>query len=65
MLAYLTFYGPGISPRLWSLWPQMHTVLMEWGIDYWENLLVRGAHHNGGGGGGSRLLVPWCLYRYI
>jgi len=40
MLAYLTFYGPGISPRLWSLWPQMHNMLVEFGIDYWENLLV-------------------------
>lgn len=40
MLAYLTFYGPGISPRLWALWPQMHQMLMEFGIDYWENLLV-------------------------
>lgn len=40
MMAYLTYYGPGISPRMWSLWPQMHTCLMEWGIDYWENLLV-------------------------
>lgn len=44
MLAYLTFYGPGISPRLWALWPQMHQMLMEFGIDYWENLLVGELH---------------------
>ncbi len=32
MLAYLTYYGPGISDALWSLWPRLHSMLMEWGI---------------------------------
>lgn len=32
MLAYLTYYGPGISDALWSLWPRLHAMLMEWGI---------------------------------
>lgn len=32
MLAYLTYYGPGISDALWSLWPRLHTMLVEWGI---------------------------------
>jgi len=40
MLAYLSYYGPGISDALWSLWPRLHTMLVEWGIQYWENLLV-------------------------
>lgn len=32
MLAYLTFYGTGISDSLWSLWPRLHAMLVEWGI---------------------------------
>lgn len=32
MLAYLTYYGTGISDALWSLWPRLHKMLMEWGI---------------------------------
>ncbi len=40
MLSYFTFYGKSISERLWSLWPQLHAVLLDWGIDYWENILV-------------------------
>lgn len=41
MLSYLTYYGPpGISDRLWSLWPQLEAAVQEWAADYWENLLV-------------------------
>uniref|UniRef100_A0A7R9YU85 Importin N-terminal domain-containing protein n=1 Tax=Chlamydomonas euryale TaxID=1486919 RepID=A0A7R9YU85_9CHLO len=40
MLAYFTFYAPCISERLWGLWPLLHAALCEWGIDYWESLLV-------------------------
>ena len=40
MLSFFTFYSAAISDRLWSLWPALHAVLLEWGIDYWENLLV-------------------------
>lgn len=32
MLAYLTYYGTGISEALWSLWPSLHKMLVEWGI---------------------------------
>lgn len=40
MLSYFTFYSVDISPRLWSLWPRLQAVMMDWGIDYWENILV-------------------------
>ncbi|GFH23947.1 importin N-terminal domain-containing protein, partial [Haematococcus lacustris] len=36
MLAYLTFFGPGITPKLWSCWPLMHAMLMDWAIDSWD-----------------------------
>ena len=39
MLAYFTFFAPEISPRLWTLWPQMHRELMDWGVDQWEAFL--------------------------
>ncbi|GAX74708.1 hypothetical protein CEUSTIGMA_g2156.t1 [Chlamydomonas eustigma] len=40
-LAIFTYYNKqGISPRLWSLWPQIHACLLDWAIDYWENVLV-------------------------
>lgn len=29
-----------LSPRLWSLWPQLHALIMDFGIDYWENILI-------------------------
>lgn len=29
-----------LSPRLWSLWPQLHALVMDFGIDYWENILI-------------------------
>ncbi|MEW5303971.1 MAG: hypothetical protein WDW36_006614 [Sanguina aurantia] len=40
MLSYFTFYSVDISPRLWSLWPRLQAVMMDWGIDFWENILV-------------------------
>ncbi len=36
MLAYLTFFGPGISQDVWKTWPRMHALVMDFGIDYWE-----------------------------
>jgi len=29
-----------LSPRLWSLWPQIHAVALDFGVDYWEDLLI-------------------------
>lgn len=40
MLSYLTYYGSGISDRLWALWPQIEAAVNEWAVDYWENILV-------------------------
>ncbi|KAG1660790.1 hypothetical protein FOA52_011331 [Chlamydomonas sp. UWO 241] len=40
MLAYFTFYAKTITERIWSLWPQLHAALTEWGLDYWESILV-------------------------
>ncbi|GFR51383.1 hypothetical protein Agub_g13813, partial [Astrephomene gubernaculifera] len=40
MLSYLTYYGTGISERLWALWPQIEAAVNEWAVDYWENILV-------------------------
>ncbi len=41
MSAYFTFYGPTpISDRMWSLWPLLHKCLLEFGIDYWDNILA-------------------------
>eukprot|EP00878_Enallax_costatus_P047258 GHUV01057719.1.p1 GENE.GHUV01057719.1~~GHUV01057719.1.p1 ORF type:complete len:155 (+),score=50.51 GHUV01057719.1:302-766(+) len=39
LLAYFTYFGE-LSPRLWSLWPQLHALVMDFGIDYWENILI-------------------------
>ncbi|KXZ43736.1 hypothetical protein GPECTOR_81g184 [Gonium pectorale] len=32
MLSYLTYYGSGISERLWSLWPQIESAVNEWAV---------------------------------
>lgn len=40
LLAYFTYFPPTVSDRLWSLWPQLHSCLLEWAIDYWEHILV-------------------------
>ena len=29
-----------ISPRMWSLWPLLHTAYNEWAMDYLDNILV-------------------------
>jgi hypothetical protein len=29
-----------LSPRLWGLWPQLHALVLDFGIDYWENILI-------------------------
>ncbi|KAF8071226.1 SAD2 [Scenedesmus sp. PABB004] len=39
LLAYFTYFGE-LTPRLWSLWPQLHALVMDFGIDYWENILI-------------------------
>lgn len=40
MLSYFTYYAPTISDRLWALWPQLQSCLMDWALDYWDNILV-------------------------
>ncbi len=40
LLAYLTYCSPAISPRLWSLWPQLAACLNDWAVDFFENVLV-------------------------
>lgn len=39
MASYFTYFMDPISPRLWSLWPRIHLCLLEWAIDYWDNIL--------------------------
>eukprot|EP00879_Flechtneria_rotunda_P022091 GHRR01023309.1.p1 GENE.GHRR01023309.1~~GHRR01023309.1.p1 ORF type:complete len:1020 (+),score=395.54 GHRR01023309.1:417-3476(+) len=39
LLAYFTYFGE-LSDRLWSLWPQLHALVLDFGVDYWENILV-------------------------
>uniref|UniRef100_A0A383WBL3 Importin N-terminal domain-containing protein n=1 Tax=Tetradesmus obliquus TaxID=3088 RepID=A0A383WBL3_TETOB len=39
LLAYFTYFGE-LSPRLWGLWPQLHALVLDFGIDYWENILI-------------------------
>ncbi|KMZ59542.1 putative Importin-7 [Zostera marina] len=40
IVSYMTFYSPTISLDMWSLWPLMMDALVDWGIDYFENILV-------------------------
>jgi len=40
MLSYFTFFEAPLSPRLWTLWPQLHSCLVEFAIDSWPALLV-------------------------
>lgn len=40
MLSYFTFFEEPLSPRLWTLWPQLHSCLVEFAIDSWSALLV-------------------------
>ena len=32
LLAYFTYCAPAITPRLWSLWPQLATCLNDWAV---------------------------------
>nr|BAD95304.1 importin like protein [Arabidopsis thaliana] len=36
----MTFYSPSISLDIWSLWPLMVEALVDWGIDFFPNILV-------------------------
>mmetsp|Transcript_35700 Transcript_35700/g.79404 ORF Transcript_35700/g.79404 Transcript_35700/m.79404 type:complete len:941 (+) Transcript_35700:266-3088(+) len=40
MLAYINYYGKGISERLWSLWPQLEEAVCSWASDYWFNFII-------------------------
>ena len=40
IVAYLTYYSPTISDRMWGLWPQLLAALDDWAIDYFDNILV-------------------------
>lgn len=40
ILAYVSYCGREVSPRLWQLWPQLVRCMMEWGADFWEAALV-------------------------
>lgn len=37
--SYITFYGPGISPQMWSIWPLIMTAVDEFAIDYFDGIL--------------------------
>ena len=39
MASYFTYFMSPISPRLWTLWPRIQACVMDWGIDYWDNVL--------------------------
>lgn len=40
ILSYFTYFSPTISPRMWTLWPLLHKCLIEWAVDYFDNILV-------------------------
>jgi importin-7 len=41
MLSYFTFFEEApLSPRLWTLWPQIHSCLTEFAIESWPAILV-------------------------
>lgn len=39
MASYFTYFMDPLPPQLWGLWPRIQGCLMEWGIDYWDNIL--------------------------
>jgi hypothetical protein len=39
MASYFTYFMDPLPQRLWTLWPRIHESLMEWAIDYWDNIL--------------------------
>eukprot|EP01025_Chloroclados_australasicus_P041371 TRINITY_DN4379_c1_g1_i7.p1 TRINITY_DN4379_c1_g1~~TRINITY_DN4379_c1_g1_i7.p1 ORF type:complete len:611 (-),score=99.68 TRINITY_DN4379_c1_g1_i7:928-2580(-) len=40
LMAFFTYFSPEISERMWSFWPRLHQCLIEWAIDYFEDILV-------------------------
>lgn len=38
--SYMTYFSPAVSPGMWELWPVMVNSLQEWGLQYFENVLV-------------------------
>lgn len=40
LVAYFTYFSPAISDRMWSLWPKLMKTLLDWGMDYLDNVLV-------------------------
>ena len=41
MAAYFTYFSePGPSQRLWGLWPLIEAALLEWAVDYWDDILT-------------------------
>ena len=37
---YLTYFAPGITPRMWTLYPRLLECLDTWAIDYWKDVLL-------------------------
>lgn len=40
MLTYFTYFAKPISPRIWTFWPRLESVLLDWGIDFVENIIL-------------------------
>ena len=40
ILAYLTYFTPEVTPRMWELWPLMMTTMDDWALQYFENMLI-------------------------
>ncbi|CAN0405708.1 unnamed protein product, partial [Scytosiphon promiscuus] len=40
VLSFLTYYGPGISPQLWSVFPMLYRTWDKWAFDLISNLAV-------------------------
>ena len=40
LITYLTYFGPGITPRMWTLYPRLLHCLDSWAVDYWKDVLL-------------------------
>jgi importin-7 len=40
ILSFFTYFSTPISPRVWAMWPVLEHVLMEWGEDFVESLIL-------------------------
>jgi hypothetical protein len=40
ILAYLTYFTPQVTPRMWELWPLMIRTMDDWALQYFDNLLI-------------------------